>query len=544
MRSIFFRGVSAAIMTMIAASAFGHGVVEKPASREQFCGVETKPHEIYGKLAHEECRPMLTKSDGSLDNSIYNFMAVLTHTTGRQGRTQANLPKNVCGFDAETWGGGKTPWDRAMDWPVSTISAGKNTFVWNIVWGNHFGDTEEFAYWITKPEFVFSKDRELTWNDFEDKPFCLLKYNDTNPSSSPDIVADKAASKFFTSCNVPARKNRAVIYGEWGRNYWTFERFHSCMDVVFSGSTPAPSVNAVISALPDTVTGARDVVLDASQSQGDNLSYHWSFTAGTPSLYTLYDADKVKARLAVGNPAAEQRVTVNLSVQQGAFSSNTSKTFVHYPAVKDVWRLIGMPSENATLAAGDKISLRIIDADGRDVWLPAVAIVLDSESGKATNWIYTLAQAINGKNNYTVRIGVLNATTSAVDPIRSATANGIYALSQSGINNAYVMVEKKQDSGSVCRVQRKSGSSAWWMGYDIYASKAPITLDFTATGIDLTKVTVSAGVFSGVKVLDSHRLLINQKPTWVSSTSPGYIGFNASNYAPLTTSIVAACKAG
>ncbi len=538
-------GLIYAILFLFSLSAWGHGLIEKPASREQFCGVESKPHEVFGKLAHEKCRPIMSKADGTLDNSIYNFMAVLTHTTGRQGRTAATLTKNVCGFDAEPWGGGKTPWDAAIDWPTNTLSPGPNQFVWNISWGNHFGDTEEFAYWITKPDFQFTIGKELTWSDFEDKPFCLLKYDDSKPSDNPSIVADKANNKFVTTCAVPARTGRAVIYGEWGRNRYTFERFHSCIDVVFSGGstpTPTPTIKAVIAPLPSEVRGASQLTLDASKSVGTNLVYQWTVSSDDPSFYTLTDADKPIAKLAIKNILAEQRVAVNVTVKQGNFSDNTSTTFLHSPATNDKFRQLGSALSNDTLKAGDKIYLRIIDKDGKDVYLPSTPIVLDAETAKPLNWAFTLAQAVNGKNIYAVSIGLLNATTQVITPTRSAD-NKVYVPSDSVINNAYVMVEKATQPAASCKVTRKPGASAWWMGYDVQADKAPILLDFTDTGIDLTKVRID-GVFGDIKVLSPQKMVINQKPAWVSKTNPGYLGFQASNYPPLATEKVAACEEG
>src|SRR5688572_10323868 len=102
------------------ATLLAHGVIESPASREQFCGVESKPDEIFkNKMTHEECRPIVTKDDGTMDNSVYNFMAVLTHTIGRSNKPIDQLPTYVCGFASEMWGGVKTPWDRANDWPTN-----------------------------------------------------------------------------------------------------------------------------------------------------------------------------------------------------------------------------------------------------------------------------------------------------------------------------------------------------------------------------------------------------------------------------------------
>jgi len=545
MKRIFSLFIGIFSLILFSSLAWSHGVVEKPASREQFCGVESKPDEIYSKkMTHEECRPIMTKSDGSLDNSIYNFMAVLTHTTGRQGRTSATLPKNVCGFDAETWGGGKTPWDTAINWPVNLLSAGNNQFVWNISWGNHFGDTEEFAYWITKPGFVFSANKELTWNDFEEKPFCLLKYDDTKPTANPNIVPDKANNKFITTCNVPARANRSVIYAEWGRNRSTFERFHSCIDIVFSGQPIPSTTKAVISSLPSTVAGASEVVLDGSQSQGKDLSYQWTISASDPSYYTLIDSNKAVAKLSMKNVIAEQRIVVNLAVKSGEFSDNASTNFLHQPLANDVWRNIGSALNNATLKAGDKISLRIIDKNGKDSYLPVSPLILNAETAQAANWSYELAQVVNGKNNFSLNIGVLKATTNVVEAIRSATENKIYVPKESIINNAYLVIQRKEEIPTVCQVKKQGGGSAYWLGYSVFADKSPILLDFTGTGIDLNKIIIDAGVFSNIKILSNYKLLINTKPTWVTQKTPGYIGFRASNYAPLATPLVAVCDAG
>lgn len=545
-----FLNVSGFILLCCSTASLAHGVIESPASREQFCGVECKPHEIFQpQLTHEKCRSILTNEDGSMNNTIYNFMGVLTHTTGRQGRTAANLPKNVCGFDSETWGGGKTPWDKANDWPTTKIAAGTNKFTWNISWGNHFGDTEEFVFYITKPDFVFDKNKELSWDDLESTPFCLLKYDDKTPNGNPDIVADKANNRFHVTCNVPERANRSVIYAEWGRNRWTFERFHSCMDVVFGTDdnpppTP-PQITAKIGNIPSAVVGYSEIILDGSGSQGDNLSYLWSFTAKDTEHYSIIDANKAQARLILSEPDAEQNVTITLKVSEGGFSNTATKELRHSPSQASTWNLIGDTNINEQFAAGDKVWLRLIDQDGYDHYIPDNGVVLDANTAKPANWAYALAASVNGLNSYSVMVGVLDTASSTVEPIRSATANKIYVTMNGNIKNAYVKFEKKdQPAPQSCRVQRRGGSNPWWMGYDIFSDKTPIVLDFEDTGINLSKVTVDSGVFFEVQKLSNTKLLINRKPEWVSNTNPGYIGFKANNYAPLATNIIASCQAG
>lgn len=489
----------------------------------------------------------MTKEDGTMDNSVYNFMAVLTHSIGRANKPLEQLPAHVCGFGSETWNGGKTPWDKANDWPISLVNSGQQKFIWNISWGNHFGDTEEFVYWITKPDFQFDPNKELSWSDFEESPFCKLSYNDQNPEANPNIIADKTNNRFITTCTVPARTNRAVIYGEWGRNSYTYERFHSCIDVVFSDSTPIPIIKAVIKSLPTEVSGASELELDGTQSQGENLSYSWSINAEDLTAYQLKDSQNAKAHLVMSNINAQQNVTVNLEVSQGNAANRASTQFIHLPAISSAWKIVGTATLASALNAGDKLQLRLIDSSGKDYLLPQTPLLLSEETAKAENWAYALAQAVNVDNLFSAKIGVLSADNQTIEPIKSATENKIYVPVQSQITHSFIKVERKDDSVSSCQAQRKQGSSSYWLGYDVYADNTPIILNFSETGIDLTKIIVENGVFSNVEVLDKDKLRINTKPDWVSQTTPGYLGFYGPNYGsydPFNSVINANCRVG
>jgi chitin-binding protein len=218
-----------------AALVSAHGVVESPPSRTWICGQITKPSDVdFGTPEYPVCAEAF-KIDPM---AAYNFMAVVTHTLGRS--TVTPLPKNVCGFDGETWKGAPTPWDVPMEWPTTPMSAGKQSFTWNITWGAHFEDTRDFSYWITKPGFVFSPAKALSWDDFEVEPFCMLMYDDSKPTANPNVTADKAKGIFKNQCNVPDRSGHHVIYSEWGRIAPTFERFHGCVDVAFGGTGISP----------------------------------------------------------------------------------------------------------------------------------------------------------------------------------------------------------------------------------------------------------------------------------------------------------------
>jgi len=268
-----FKIIKVLLFCSITSFVFGHGLVVDPPSRNALCGLNEKPD----NATTQACIDAF-KND---PNGGYQFMSVLTHTEGRAVAT--TLPENVCSFDSEVWSGASTPWDVPTNWPSNPIQPGPMDITWNISWGNHFGDTREFHYWITKPEFEFSPTTALKWTDFEETPFCVQKYDDSNPTANPNVVSDKEAVTFTTTCVVPARNGHQVIYGEWGRNSWTYERFHSCIDVEFGGSTSiAPTANSQnVTLVQDTSLA---IALIGQDSDGQITAYN---VATNPTSGTL-----------------------------------------------------------------------------------------------------------------------------------------------------------------------------------------------------------------------------------------------------------------
>ena len=237
-----------AVLLAFSSMSFGHGFVDSPGARNYFCGKVTKPDEVLNGTAQY---PVCGDAFANDFNGGYSYMSVLNHHQGR--KVLGPVSKNVCGFDSETWQGGKTPWDNSINWPVNNINSGTQVFSWDISNGPHFDDTSDFRYWITKPGFVYQVGRELTWADFEDQPFCDLPYNDDNPGAYPNVRADKATAHVHTTCTVPARTGRHVIYAEWGREPPTYERFHGCIDVQIGGGGTSSVASSRSSAAPSSV---------------------------------------------------------------------------------------------------------------------------------------------------------------------------------------------------------------------------------------------------------------------------------------------------
>ncbi|WP_020210924.1 lytic polysaccharide monooxygenase [Gilvimarinus chinensis] len=427
------------IALLTSTGALAHGLMSEPAARNWICGAVTKPDQAQPGSA---CAQAFANDM----NGGYQFMSVLTHDVGRAGVDP--LPTNVCGFDSETWNGGATPWDAPIDWPTNSMSAGEQTITWDISWGPHFDDTEEFRYWITKPGFQYTVGEALTWDDFESEAFCVLEYDDANPNANPLVVPDKGNALFHTTCTLPEREGRHVIYGEWGRNYFTYERFHGCIDAQFDGGTGPLPVVADISLTPDvsTVTGAGQVALSAADSQGDNLSYQWSVSPAS-AAYSLSATSGVDTVLSLADTQTEQAVTVSLEVSNADNSSITSVTINHLPEAASNWDSLGALTESAqTFNAGDSVQLRLVTEAGADVYLPDNALVLTEQTSAADVWPLELAQVVNAENT-DVRIGVVNAA-GEVNPVQSATQNRVYAQAPSQYVSAFVDVDSASSSSS------------------------------------------------------------------------------------------------
>ncbi len=435
---------------VLSGTAVGHGLMSEPASRNWLCGAVTKPDQAVPGSACAQA--MATDPNGG-----YQFMSVLTHDIGRKGARS----NNVCGFDSETWQGGATPWDNPVDWPTQPVSAGPLEITWDISWGPHFDDTEEFVYWITKPDFQYQVGRALTWDDFEEEPFCDLSYSDTNPNGNPNVTADKAGALFHTRCTIPERSGRHVIYGEWGRNQWTYERFHGCIDVSYGGGGNPNPVVADISATPSnsTFAGAGTISLSAAGSSGNNLSYQWSIDAANPSLYSFSSTTAATTTLSLAAPLAQSNVTVRLQVTSGTTTSNDSFTFTHVPVAGASWEDLGaLTATSRTLAAGDRVSVRLVRTDGTDVYLPATPLVITSATTAANAWTYALAQAVNDAAD-DVQVGVLNSSGDVV-PQQNATSNRVYAETPSVYANAFLQVESTNNSSSSVSSATTSSSSS------------------------------------------------------------------------------------
>jgi len=424
------------VLILLASAVFGHGLIQDPPSRNWICGFITKPDHVQNGVAQYPVCGNAFFAPGTNQTDGYSFMSVLTHTTGREG---VGPRDNVCSFNSESFPGRVVPWDVPIDWPTQPMTAGPRNFVWSISWGPHFSDTQDFKYWITKPDFVWTTGRALSFNDFETAPFCSLAYNDATPNANPNVIPDVANAAFTTRCTVPARTGRHVIYGEWGRTPPTFERFHSCVDVSFSG-TPPPVITANIALNPNvtTFTGPGAITLNGTGSTGSNLAYTWSVSAPNAALYTITNPMSATATLNLNTPTAAQDVTVSLLITSGNSSDTESRTFLHQPVANTTWQDLGaLTTDPRTLVVGDRVSVRTVSSTGQDAFWPTTPITITSANTGSTQWPVTLGNAVNAMNG-AVRVGVLNTANNTIAPAANATSNRVFAMTSANIQSAFL----------------------------------------------------------------------------------------------------------
>jgi chitin-binding protein len=433
---------------------------------------------------------------------------------------------NVCGFNSETWNGAATVWDQPIDWPTVPMSSGLRTFTWNISWGPHFDDTQEFRYWITRPGFVWQTGRALSFADFEDLPFCTLTYSDANPNANPNVIPNKANQSFATRCTVPARSGRHVIYGEWGRNHFTFERFHSCIDAQFSGSPP-PTVTANIALNPNvsTFTGSGSIALNGSASVGSNLAYTWSVDSENPSLYSITNPMSAQATLNLGVPQASGNVTVNLLVTSGNASDSEARTILHQPAVTNQWFDLGaLTVDPRTLVVGDRVNVRTVSATGQDAFWPMTPITITAANTGATQWPVTLGNAVNALNG-NVRIGVLNAQNQVV-PQANAISNRVFSLTSANLASAFLQIVPGNVPPAPTSLAATAGNAQVALTWNAASG---------ATGYNVKRSLVNGGPYSNVATNVTATSFTNTGLT--NGTTYFYVvtAVNASGESPVST---------
>ena len=86
---------------------------------------------------------------------------------------------------------------------------------------------------------------------------------------------------------------------------------------------------------------------------------------------------------------------------------------------------------------------------------------------------------------------------------------------------------------------RSDSNNPWHGGIDVGFDVSSVVLDFSNTGLDLSQVTPQAGVFASMSIVGN--TIILTKPSWLSTSNPGYLGIGGNNVASLGTFTTPEC---
>ncbi|MBR8383905.1 MULTISPECIES: lytic polysaccharide monooxygenase [Burkholderia cepacia complex] len=106
------------------------------------------------------------------------------------------------------------------------------------------------------------------------------------------------------------------------------------------------------------------------------------------------------------------------------------------------WMPSGKIEFGGVQKAGDEVKLRVFDKTrGND--LESHSMTIGANNANAADWIYDLANQVNGRSQY-VRVGKLANDGKTIDPVRSATENEVFG---NGKEYAYAIEVKSHGGG-------------------------------------------------------------------------------------------------
>jgi predicted carbohydrate-binding protein with CBM5 and CBM33 domain len=211
-----------------------HGWITTPPSRQASCA-DKEVEEAY------------------CDGVTYEPQSV---ETAKGAPFQRDVGEHICNGGGSRFAGLDTT--GAGIWPQTSIPASEDLHVeWKITVGHK---TQNWVYYITKPELELDPSQPLTKADFQEEPILLL---DTDTSAPPAAVSHTIPSAGFSN-----HSGYAVIYGVWTIGD-TSNAFYNCVDVNFENDAAAPAAEespATTSSSSSNSTTAAPTATAASNS--------------------------------------------------------------------------------------------------------------------------------------------------------------------------------------------------------------------------------------------------------------------------------------
>jgi chitin-binding protein len=108
------------------------------------------------------------------------------------------------------------------------------------------------------------------------------------------------------------------------------------------------------------------------------------------------------------------------------------------------WSAVGSIAPSTQLLVGDKVKARAFTATGENAQYSVEISIDNAEEGKAENWSFKLAEAINNAHAL-IRAGIRDDEGN-ITPVKGA--NSLYAQKESGVNRYEVQLDMQEDASA------------------------------------------------------------------------------------------------
>jgi predicted carbohydrate-binding protein with CBM5 and CBM33 domain len=192
-------------------------------------------------------------------------------------------------------------------WPQTSIPASQDLNIeWKITVGHK---TQNWIYYITKPELELDPSQPLTKADFLEEPILLL---DTDTSAPPAAVSHVIPSEGFSN-----HSGYAVILGVWTIGD-TGNAFYNCLDVNFEIDGAAPAAEEPpVKTPPPTTTSSSNTTTAAPTTMA---------TSTTVLLDTAVSGTAVYGTAVSGTAAATGSMSTATGVANVGYDSSSNST--------------------------------------------------------------------------------------------------------------------------------------------------------------------------------------------------------------------------
>ena len=197
-------------------------------------------------------------------------------------------------------------------WPQTSIPASEDLNVeWKITVGHK---TQNWIYYITKPELQLDPSKPLTKADFQEEPILLL---DTDTSAPPAAVSHVIPAEGFSN-----HSGYAVIYGVWTIGD-TGNAFYNCLDVNIENDAAAPTAaeESPVETSPPTTTSASNSTTAAPTTMATSIAAASNST--TAASTTMATSTTVLLGTAVSGTAVYGTAVSGTAAATGSLSTAT-----------------------------------------------------------------------------------------------------------------------------------------------------------------------------------------------------------------------------